>query len=67
MIASRYKESDPAHMIIHAGDMSYATSSTQELWDIWGTNLEPISSKIPFMYAVGNHESPCGFVGYTER
>jgi hypothetical protein len=67
MIASQYKESDPPRLMIHAGDMSYATSESQERWDIWGNNMEPITSKIPYMYAVGNHESPCGFVGYTER
>lgn len=36
-------------------------------WDVWGQILEPVTSKIPYMYAVGNHEYPCSFQGYRDR
>lgn len=67
MIPQQYNENDSPSMVIHAGDMSYANADSQNRWDIWGENLEPVSSRIPYMYAVGNHESPCSFISYTER
>lgn len=67
MIPQMYEEADPPRMVLHVGDMSYANADSQIRWDIWGQNLEPVSSRIPYMYAVGNHESPCKFISYTER
>ena len=26
------------------------------VWDVWGTLVEPITSRIPYMVTVGNHE-----------
>uniref|UniRef100_K3WGB9 Purple acid phosphatase n=1 Tax=Globisporangium ultimum (strain ATCC 200006 / CBS 805.95 / DAOM BR144) TaxID=431595 RepID=K3WGB9_GLOUD len=59
--------------ILHAGDLSYADSE-QPRWDRWGRLVEPLSSRMPWMVAAGNHEEehPCQadvdrFVAYQVR
>jgi acid phosphatase type 7 len=43
-------------MILHVGDLSYADGN-QKLWDTWGQKFEFLSSRIPWMVLLGNHES----------
>eukprot|EP00250_Pteridium_aquilinum_P021385 c25104_g1_i1 orf=356-1489(-) len=42
-------------MVLHIGDISYATGFLAE-WDYFLDLITPISSKIPYMTAIGNHE-----------
>jgi len=39
-------------MVIHAGDLSYATNDT--VWDTWGHLFEPVAKKLPYMIIPGN-------------
>ncbi|DBA02663.1 TPA: hypothetical protein N0F65_010488 [Lagenidium giganteum] len=41
--------------IMHDGDISYGMGRTY-LWDQFGTLIQPVSTEIPYMVAVGNHE-----------
>jgi len=41
--------------LLHPGDLGYAMGSGY-IWDVWGALIEPISSRIPYMVTVGNHE-----------
>ena len=41
--------------IMHAGDLSYACGVEMK-WDYWMHTIAPVSSKVPYMVAVGNHE-----------
>eukprot|EP01080_Neovahlkampfia_damariscottae_P003197 gene3197-5513_t len=56
-------------LIIHAGDYAYDTPSMQYRWDDWGNSFHNITSSIPYMYSVGNHEQHCDskFENYNER
>lgn len=63
---------NPFAMVIHAGNLScislidflgdicYAgTGSEEELeevWDLWGDQVQPLAAYMPYMFAVGNHE-----------
>ena len=42
-------------VLLHVGDLSYATGFESE-WDIFMSQIEPIASSIPYMIAQGNHE-----------
>jgi Calcineurin-like phosphoesterase/Purple acid Phosphatase, N-terminal domain len=42
-------------MIHHVGDLSYA-DGTAHIWDSWLDMIQPISTSVPIMVAVGNHE-----------
>ena len=43
--------------MLHAGDLSYANGGAREyLWDAWGAIIEPVSARLPYMVAPGNHE-----------
>ena len=42
-------------LALHVGDLSYAVGHGF-LWDMWGGIIEPVSSRIPYMVSVGNHE-----------
>ncbi len=48
-----------ASFILHIGDLSYATGMAYR-WDEWMTLIEPLSSRVPYMVSVGNHEQ-CSF------
>lgn len=50
--------------MVHVGDLSYACSVEQR-WDYWMDTIQPISSQIPYMISVGNHEY--GYVNGTAR
>ena len=41
--------------VIHTGDVSYADGQ-QKSWDVYGRKIEGISSRVPYMVGVGNHE-----------
>ena len=48
----------------HIGDLSYANGAAH-LWDAWMGLIEPFTSRLPFMIAIGNHVSflePCMIV-----
>jgi hypothetical protein len=42
-------------LVLHPGDLSYATGYTSE-WDRFMAQIEPISSYVPYMTGMGNHE-----------
>ena len=41
--------------LLHPGDLGYAMGQGY-IWDVWGKLVEPISSRVPYMVTVGNHE-----------
>merc|ERR1712166_1508383 len=49
-------------MVLHIGDISYACGFLSE-WDNFFTMIEPVSTKVPWMTAIGNHEQ--GWSGST--
>ena len=42
-------------MILHGGDMSYANGQDY-LWDAWGSMMDTLTGKYPYMVVAGNHE-----------
>jgi len=58
-------------LIIHAGDIAYAgTGSSDELeevWDVWGSLVEPVASVVPYMVAIGNHEEYYNATSFMHR
>jgi hypothetical protein len=44
-----------ATMLLHAGDISYARGFGS-MWDAFFESLAPISGRVPYMTAIGNHE-----------
>ena len=44
-----------AGMVVHMGDLSYA-DGRGFMWEQWGAMTQAISSAVPFMVTVGNHE-----------
>lgn len=42
-------------MILHIGDISYATGFLAE-WDFFLEMIGPVASRVPYMTAIGNHE-----------
>jgi len=57
--------------ILHAGDVCYAgTGSTweiEEVWDVWGNQVNDLAAVTPYMFAVGNHEQYYNFTSYRTR
>lgn len=53
-------------MILHAGDIAY-TSGDQNIWDEFGRELDPATSRLPYMVCPGNHEHYYAFSGYRHR
>ena len=45
---------------LHAGDLSYAGGSSST-WDNYLAQIEPLSSRVPWMISYGNHEQESGF------
>jgi len=45
----------PADLILHLGDLSYATGYESE-WDFFMGMIEPIAKRAPYMTMMGNHE-----------
>jgi len=57
-------------LFLHMGDISYANDHSQqyeETWNEWFTDMEPITSTIPYMVVPGNHESVCKAFGCFEE
>ncbi|CUG36983.1 phosphoesterase-like protein, putative [Bodo saltans] len=53
--------------VIHPGDIGYADGN-EAWWDVFGREMEPITSRIPYMTVIGNHESIWwNGTGYKER
>ncbi|KAF4677412.1 hypothetical protein FOL47_001624 [Perkinsus chesapeaki] len=42
-------------MALHIGDVSYAMGRSR-VWDMFGTAVEEVSMKMPYMVSIGNHE-----------
>jgi len=60
------EDQDYIDLIIHAGDISYEYGY-QFIWDEFCRQIQPLSTMIPYMTGVGNHESPYEFAGYLNR
>jgi len=43
------------NLVLHIGDISYAVGYGY-LWEVYGSEIEPVSSIAPYMIGVGNHE-----------
>jgi hypothetical protein len=52
--------------VIHYGDIGYADGDEQH-WDDWGRKIAPITSRVPYMTAPGNHEFWWNFSAYKHR
>jgi hypothetical protein len=50
-------ESDPytVNIVMHSGDLSYAVGEAFR-WDMWMNEIQPVSSRVPYMVSLGNHE-----------
>jgi hypothetical protein len=57
---------DKFDLVVHAGDIAY-DYGWQFVWDYFGRQVEPLASQIPYMTAVGNHESDYNFTAYMFR
>lgn len=44
-----------ADLLMHPGDLAYATGYESE-WDRFMSQIEPLSSQVPYMTGMGNHE-----------
>lgn len=51
----RDHQSHTADFVLHNGDLSYAMGYSAE-WESFHDNIEPLSSQVPWMITVGNHE-----------
>jgi len=56
----------PLDFIIHSGDISYADDN-QPLWDDYQNQLQPVTSTVPYMVTVGNHEVFANWEPFTYR
>lgn len=45
----------PIRMVHHIGDLSYAQGAAH-IWDEWQQMMQPITTRVPYMIGVGNHE-----------
>ena len=45
----------PTDLLLHIGDLAYATGYESE-WDRFMSQIEPLSSRAPYMTMQGNHE-----------
>lgn len=66
--------------VMHVGDLAYAGIATnipllnitsgdewEPIWDLWGAQIEPLASRMPYMTGVGNHESFYNYVAFRHR
>jgi hypothetical protein len=64
-------QASPYDLVVHAGDIAYGgTGRTYEfefIWDLFGRQIEPYASEVPYMTAVGNHEHYFNFSSYSAR
>jgi len=58
-------------MVVHVGDISYAGTGKvwefEYIWDLWGRQVSPLSSTMPYMVSVGNHEKYYNFTSFVNR
>ncbi|KAG7355945.1 metallophosphoesterase [Nitzschia inconspicua] len=54
-LSAMMKRESDVTSIHHFGDISYANGAAH-MWDAWFEMIEPFSTKIPLMIAIGNHE-----------
>jgi acid phosphatase type 7 len=53
--------------IVHPGDIGYADGN-EAWWDVFGREMQSITSRVPYMTTMGNHESIWwNGTGYRER
>eukprot|EP00466_Bigelowiella_natans_P006568 jgi/Bigna1/135272/aug1.28_g9980 len=52
--------------VLHNGDVGYA-DGYQRHWDVFLRKIEPISSRVPYLTAPGNHEFWFNFSAYKSR
>lgn len=45
----------PVDLVLHMGDLAYADGK-HRVWESFMDTIEPISSRVPYMVGVGNHE-----------
>ena len=67
----KFHDSNRLDLIFHIGDLAYAGTGQkwefEFLWDVFGRQLEPLSSKIPYVTGVGNHEKYYDYGAYRNR
>jgi hypothetical protein len=39
----------------------------EEIWDIWGDQVQGLAGFVPYMFAVGNHEHYYNYTSYRSR
>jgi len=44
-----------ASFVLHFGDLAYGCGITL-IWDAWSALIEPLSSRVPYLVSLGNHE-----------
>jgi len=59
---------DQLNLVIHAGDIAYAYG-INHIWDLFGEQIQPLASSIPYMTVVGNHEQEdlFNYTAYSHR
>jgi len=55
MMRSQTQKTARADVVVHVGDLSYATGYESE-WDRFMQQIEPVAGHIPYMIGQGNHE-----------
>ena len=55
IVMDLYNTSQDYHLLVHAGDISYARGKAYQ-WEQFGALVEPVSSAVPYMITIGNHE-----------
>eukprot|EP00743_Colponemidia_sp_Colp-15_P006986 GILK01007539.1.p1 GENE.GILK01007539.1~~GILK01007539.1.p1 ORF type:complete len:660 (-),score=66.82 GILK01007539.1:116-2095(-) len=45
----------PVQLVVHIGDLGYSLSRAF-VWDQWLTMIQPVSTAVPYMVTIGNHE-----------
>merc|ERR1712032_1682159 len=46
---------DEPRFLVHSGDLAYAWSNGIT-WEHWGTQIEEVARRVPYMVSLGNHE-----------
>jgi hypothetical protein len=59
-VSERLSTDKDVDMVIHIGDISYATGFLVE-WDSFLEMITPVASAVSYMTAIGNHERYIGF------
>eukprot|EP00658_Telonema_sp_P-2_P075353 TRINITY_DN6487_c0_g1_i4.p1 TRINITY_DN6487_c0_g1~~TRINITY_DN6487_c0_g1_i4.p1 ORF type:complete len:395 (-),score=92.95 TRINITY_DN6487_c0_g1_i4:309-1493(-) len=65
---SKEVEAGKIDALLHAGDIAYIKSaSTEQIYDTFLNQMQPIASRVPYHVAVGNQEHWNNFSGYDNR